>query len=76
MNGSIRIGHILGIPVVLHWSWFLIFVLFTMSLAWGYFPSEYPTLSPTAYWLLGALTSALLFGSVLLHELGHSVIAS
>jgi Zn-dependent protease len=75
MKASIRIGSILGIPVGLHWSWFLIFALFTWSLAWGFFPSAYPTLTPITYWLLGAVTSVLLFGSVLLHELGHSIIA-
>jgi Zn-dependent protease/predicted transcriptional regulator len=65
----------LGIPIGLHWSWFVIFALVTGSLAWGYLPSVSPALSPLASWLLGAATSLLFFGSVLLHELGHSVIA-
>ncbi len=75
MKTNIRIGRILGIPIGLHWSWFVIFALITGSLAWGYLPSVYPELSPLASWLLGAATSLLFFGSVLLHELGHSVIA-
>jgi Zn-dependent protease len=75
MKTNISIGRLLGIPIGLHWSWFLIFALITSSLAWGYFPSVYPALAPLTYWLLGAVTSLLFFGSVLLHELGHSIIA-
>jgi Zn-dependent protease/CBS domain-containing protein len=75
MGASIRLGRIRGIPIGLHISWFLIFVLVTWSLASGYFPQEYPKLSVAAYWILGAITSILFFGSVLAHELGHSIIA-
>jgi len=75
MEGRVKLGRILSIPVGLHWTWFLIFGLVTWSLALGYFPTEYPSLSATAYWFLGAVTSLLFFGSVLLHELGHSVVA-
>ncbi len=73
MENKLKLGRILGIPVGLHWTWFLIFALVTWSLALGYFPDEYPTLAPAMYWLLGAITSVLFFGSVLLHELGHLV---
>ncbi len=72
MESSVKLGRVWGIPIGLHWSWFLIFGLVTWSLALGYFPGEYPDLSLAACWLLGALTSALFFGSVLLHELGHT----
>jgi len=75
MAAGIKLGRILGIPVGLHVSWFLIFGLLTWSLAAGFFPVEYPALPTLAHWLLGAVTSVLFFGSVLLHELGHSVIA-
>ena len=75
MESSIKLGRIWGIPIGLHWSWFLIFGLVTWSLAVGYFPVEYPELPSPAYWLLGALTSVLFFGSVLLHELGHTWVA-
>ncbi|MGQ9600484.1 MAG: site-2 protease family protein [Anaerolineae bacterium] len=75
MEASIRLGRILGIPVGLHVSWFLIFGLVTWSMAVGYFPGEYASLPTAAYWGLGAMTSLLFFGSVLVHELGHSVVA-
>lgn len=75
MEANVKLGRILGIPVGLHVSWFLVFGLVTWSLAVGYFPREYPDLPRAAYWGLGALTSILFFGSVLVHELSHSVVA-
>lgn len=75
MQASIKLGHIWGIPIGLHASWFVIFFLVTWSLAAGYFPQEYPHLSIVAYWGLGAVTSLLFFGSILLHELGHTWVA-
>ena len=75
MTASINLGRIWGIPIGLHWSLLLVFGLLSWSLALGYFPEEYPTLSPPAYWLLAAFTSLLFFGSVLLHELGHAIVA-
>lgn len=75
MGESIKLGRILGIPIGVHASWFLIFALITWSLSTGFFPPEYPGLPTTWYWILGVLTSLLFFGSVLVHELGHSVMA-
>jgi Zn-dependent protease/CBS domain-containing protein len=75
MESSIKLGKIWGIPVGLHLSWFIIFVLITWSLALGLFPDEYPQLGLAAYWILGAITSILFFSSVLFHELGHSIVA-
>ena len=75
MKSSITIGNILGIPLRIHSSWFLILFLVIISLASGYFPSEYPNWEASTYWIIGVITTLLFFGSVLLHELGHSVIA-
>ncbi len=67
-----RIG---GIPLRVHPSWFVVLVLFTLA-----FQSEVAQLPEAqglvwASWLTGFLTAILLFVSVLLHELGHSVMA-
>ncbi|MCB0182962.1 MAG: site-2 protease family protein, partial [Caldilineaceae bacterium] len=59
----------------LDFSWFLIFALITWSMATSYYPAAFPGWSTSLYWLTGAATAVLLFVSVLLHELGHSVIA-
>lgn len=75
MESRVRLGKIWGIPIGLHTSWFVIFLLLTFSLAVGYFPDEYEDLSRPMYWLLGGVTSLLFFGSVLAHELAHAWVA-
>jgi hypothetical protein len=54
-TARVRLGHIGGIPITLPSSWSRIFLLVTWSLAAGYFPAEYPTLSKSVAWLLGVL---------------------
>ncbi len=65
----------MGIPVGLDYTWFLIFMLLTWTLATTYFPNEFKNWSTFEYWITGAATSIMLFVSVLLHELGHSILA-
>lgn len=72
---SLPLGSIRGIKVRIHWSWVIVFVLLTWSLATGYFPTIYKSWSLPEDWLVAALASLLLFASVLLHELSHSVVA-
>jgi Zn-dependent protease/CBS domain-containing protein len=72
---NIPIGKIFGIGVDLDYSWFLILVLMTWILATSYYPVEFRNWSASEYWLIGGLTAILLFVSVLVHELGHSLVA-
>ena len=72
---NIPLGRILGIPIGLDYSWFVIFALLTWVLADSYFPAEFKNLPSLLYWFMGAVTAVMLFVSLLLHELGHSVVA-
>lgn len=72
---NIPLGRILGIPIGLDYTWFVVFVLLTWMLAGSYYPTEFKGWTPMLYWFMGAATTIMLFVSVLLHELGHSVIA-
>jgi Zn-dependent protease len=72
---GISLGRVLGIPIVLDYSWFLIFGLIAWTLASGYFPSEFKNWPTAEYWLVGIATAIVFFLSVVLHELGHSVVA-
>jgi Zn-dependent protease/CBS domain-containing protein len=74
-KSSIPLGRIFNIPIGLDYSWFLIFALLTWSLASSYFPAEFKNWPIVQYWVIGAITAGMLFVSVLLHELGHSVVA-
>jgi Zn-dependent protease/CBS domain-containing protein len=75
MNASVKLGQIWGIPIGLHLSWFIVFILVLLSLSTSYFPEQYPQLSSGSHVILAAITTVLLFGSVLLHELGHALVA-
>ena len=65
--------HVRGVPVKVGWSWLLIFVLVFWSLASSLFPSTYPGLSGSAYFLMAVVATVLFFGSVLVHELSHTL---
>jgi Zn-dependent protease/CBS domain-containing protein len=71
----VPVGRILGISVDLDYSWFLVFALLTWVLAVRYYPAELKHWGAPEYWFMGALSTLLFFSSVLLHELGHSVVA-
>jgi Zn-dependent protease len=71
----IPMGRVLGIPLELDYSWFLVFALLTWALAVGHYPAEFKGWPPSLYWIMGAVTAVMFFVSVLLHELGHSVVA-
>jgi Zn-dependent protease len=71
---GIRIGRILGIPIYLDLSWILIFGWITLVLALQ-FGKEYSQWNEAEQWTVGIATSLLFFGSVVFHELAHSVVA-
>jgi Zn-dependent protease/predicted transcriptional regulator len=72
---SLRLGRIMGIPVRIHYTLWLVFILIAWSLAYGYMPHQYPGLSVLTYWAIGIASAVILFASVLIHELSHSYIA-
>src|SRR5277367_4147991 len=69
-----RVGRILGIPIFIDYSWVIIFGLITFSLS-TQFTKEHPKWTSTQTWGVGLATSLLFFGSVVFHELAHSVVA-
>jgi Zn-dependent protease/CBS domain-containing protein len=75
MSGSLRLGKIAGIDVYAHISWFLIVVLLTWSLARTWFGQWFPGWSASTYWLAAFISVLLLFGSILLHEYAHALVA-
>src|SRR5574338_1657 len=75
MGPGWRVGRIGGIDIAIHPSWLVIFFLVTFSLAESVFPREFRGWSDALYWGIGAVTAVLFFGSVLVHELNHALLA-
>ncbi len=63
-GSGIRLGRILGIPIYAHTSWFLIFILITLTIS-RQFTSQHPGWTPLQHWTLGVITSVLFFASVI-----------
>jgi len=72
---GVPLGKVFGIPIRLDYSWFLILALLAWLLGGSYFPAEFEGWPPALYWVMGVVTAVAFFASLLLHELGHSVVA-
>jgi len=70
MQTNLRIGSLFGIPLFLDPLWFVILGLATLN-----FGVSYQAWGTALAWSAGVVMALLLFGSVLLHELGHSLVA-
>jgi Zn-dependent protease len=76
MQGSFRLFRIAGVDIEIHWSWLLVFVLITWTLAKGLFGEEFTGWTQTERWVAASATSIVFFGSILAHELSHSIVAN
>jgi Zn-dependent protease/CBS domain-containing protein len=76
IRSNLHLFRLFGIPVEVNVSWLLVLALMTWSFATGWYADDLPDGSRPELWILGFLTSILLFVSILLHEFSHSVVAS
>ncbi len=72
---SLQVTKIKGIPIRLHFTLIIGFFLIAWTLAARLMPEIYPSLTREEYWIIGILGAGILFISVLLHELAHSIVA-
>ncbi|MEX2974200.1 site-2 protease family protein [Streptomyces sp. C184] len=75
MNGSVRVGRVVGVPLRMHWSVPLLVGLFAYGLGRQGLPVWTPGRSDAVYALAGVVGAALLMGSLLLHETAHAAVA-
>lgn len=72
---SKKVFSLWGFDIKIDPSWALIAALVTWSLSQQYFPQSLPGLSPQSYIVMAVTAMLSFFGSLLLHELGHSLVA-
>ncbi len=74
MRTTISLGRWFGVPIRLHFSWIIIAWLITVSLRWQ-LSAVNDSWSSASVWALSAITAALFFLCITLHELAHASVA-
>jgi Zn-dependent protease len=72
---SVKLFDLFGFEIKIDASWLLIAALIVWSLASGYLPQVLPGLGQAAYLTVAVIAMLGLFGSLILHELAHSLVA-
>ncbi|MBV9126154.1 MAG: M50 family metallopeptidase, partial [Planctomycetes bacterium] len=70
-----QLFRVFGIPIRLDMSWLIILCLLTWTFASQVFASNLPNLGKPELWGLGLITAVAFFLCILLHELGHALVA-
>jgi len=74
-RSGVFLGSFRGIRFYLDYSWFIIAALVGYLLSVGTFPALLAGRSPGVYLAMGVSAATLFFLSILLHELGHSIVS-
>ena len=74
LESSLKIGSVAGIRIGIHYTWLVVFVLISWTLN-EYFAASHPHWSSTTTLTASVVSALLFFGSIILHELGHFLVA-
>lgn len=74
MDRAIPLGRLAGIRVGMSWVVPLMAVLYAFTLAEQILPRQVVGQAPSSYWTVGVVGAALLFLSLLAHEMGHALV--
>src|SRR3990170_1268899 len=74
-TSGFKLFRVLGIPIYINYTWFIVFSLVVYTLAVSYFPYLGPYYEPFVRWIMAFVAAIILFSSILLHELSHSYMA-
>ena len=73
---SITIARVKGIRIRVHFTFLIVFALVTWTLSAHLMPMVLPGLAYAIYLSVSVIGAIILFGSVILHELAHSIMAT
>jgi Zn-dependent protease len=73
-GGSVQLGRVLGIRIGASHTWFIFLFLIIWFLS-SEFQEWVPSLSDTGAYVVAVIGAALFFLSIVLHELGHALVA-
>lgn len=74
-GNSLKIARLHGVDIKVNASWLLIATLIVWSLATAYFPPQIPDAGTPTYLAMAVVAMLGLFGSLILHELAHALVA-
>jgi Zn-dependent protease/CBS domain-containing protein len=74
-GNAIKIAQLRGFDIKIDASWVLIAALMVWSLSTSYFPGQLPDIDQPTILTISVIAMLGLFGSLLLHELAHAVVA-
>jgi Zn-dependent protease/predicted transcriptional regulator len=72
---SVQAVKIKNIPIKLHFTLIIVFFLVAWTLTVNFMPQIFPGLGVYHYWIMGISGAIILFISVLVHELAHSILS-
>ena len=72
---SIQVVEIKNIPIKLHFTLIIVFFLIAWTVTTNFMPLIFPGLEVYHYWIMGISGAAILFVSVAVHELAHSIVS-
>ncbi len=70
---NVVVFRVRGVPIRVGWSWLVIVALVYWSLATVLFPASYEGLATWQYLVMAGVATVLLFASLLVHELCHTL---
>src|SRR5919202_1528508 len=76
IHRQVRVARVFGIPVRIDYRWFVVFALSAWLIAENFYRGFWylePT-SVTVSWIVGVVTTLLLFLSIFGHELSHALV--
>ena len=74
-SGAITLFHVRGIRIGVDYSWFIVLFLIILGLSGFYRDVTNASDDSLGPYALAVISAVLFFGSILLHELGHAMVA-